>query len=203
MRYDASVKPNDYFLLFGQGISLLRVKKSHPLFSKWFFEHYPKSKGIVGRQLNYLIYYNREPCGIISATSPPLNYKLFADFFGVGEEKKYLNNSVFRIVKSPIKNFATRVLKIFRRRVFKDYLEVYGDVLYGLVTFVEKPRTGNIYKADNWVLLGETKGIEVRRRGENWLTKQYKKTGKKKLVFAYKYRRGIVNEALKRRNQRT
>lgn len=73
-------------ILFPDGLKLIKVPKSHKLFTKWYIEHYPKSKGIVGRQLNYLIYYKEEPCGIISAVSPPLNYKIFNEYFGKENE---------------------------------------------------------------------------------------------------------------------
>ena len=60
--------------------------------------------------------------------------------------------------------------------------------LLGLVTFVEPPRTGAIYKADNWECLGKTQGVSVRRKGDNWYEKQYIK-GEKKFIFAYRYKK--------------
>ena len=174
---------------FTSGLQLLKVKKSHPLFVKWYIEHYPKSKGIVGRQLNYLIYYESMPVGIISAVSPPLNYRKFRKYFGIENDLEFMNNGIFRIVHSPKKNFATQVLKSFRNAIKKDYENKYGNQLLGIVTFVEKPRNGGIYKADNWDMIGETQGIEVRRRGEDWLSKTYTKTDNKKLIFAYKYKK--------------
>ena len=38
--------------LFDNGLRLDIVKKSNNLFVKWYIEHYPQSKGIVGRQIN-------------------------------------------------------------------------------------------------------------------------------------------------------
>lgn len=196
MIYDASVIRSDYNIL-DKNFKLIKVKKSHPLFVKWYIEHYPKSKGIVGRQLNYLIYYGGTARGIISATSPPLNYKKFNIYFSKSNEisnsefcKLFVNNGVFRIVDSPIKNFATQVLKIFRIKIKKDYAQYYGDKLKGIITFVEPPRTGSIYKADNWDCLGMTQGISVRRRGEDWIEKSYTK-GSKKFIYAYKYHKSL------------
>jgi hypothetical protein len=172
-------------------IVLERVPKSHPTFVKWYMDHYPESKGIVGRQLNYLIHYDQLPIGIISGASPPRNYRKFRKFFAVDDDLGYLNNNVFRIVDKPMdKNVGTKVLKIFRLRVRRDYGERYGDDLLGLVTFVEPPRTGAIYKADNWTYLGKTQGITVRRRGEGWMEKQYDK-GVRKHIFVYRYRRPL------------
>jgi|TARA_R110000787_G_scaffold133210_1_gene245520 hypothetical protein len=169
-------------------IVLERVPKSHPTFVKWYMDHYPGSKGIVGRQMNYLIHHDELPIGIISGASPPRNYKKFRKFFSVDDDLGYLNNNVYRIVHKPDdKNIGTKVLKIFRLRVRQDYRERYGDDLLGLVTFVEPPRTGAIYKADNWIYLGKTQGITVRRRGDDWMEKQYME-GIKKHIFAYRYK---------------
>lgn len=187
MIYHKETSPDDYLDIFNENLNLMLVKKSNKLFVKWYIEHYPKSKGIVGRQLNYLIYDKINPIGIISASSPPLNYKKFRNFFKVNDDKSFLNNNVFRIVNKPNdKNIGTKILKLFRKTIFKNYLEKYNTKLLGIITFVEPPRTGSIYKADNWSYLGETQGISVRRSGENWFDKQYTK-GTKKLIFGYKY----------------
>jgi hypothetical protein len=174
--------------LFDFGLNLKRVKKSDELFVKWYIEHYPQSKGIVGRQINYIIYDGHSPIGIISGASPPLNYSIFRKYFNIDNDLQFLNNNVYRIVtKTDDKNLGTKILKIFRNKIFEDYYNKYKTNLIGLVTFVEPPRTGAIYKADNWQFLGKTQGITVRRKGNNWFTKQYYK-GVKKLIFAYKYK---------------
>ena len=174
--------------LFDFGLNLKRVKKSDELFVKWYIEHYPQSKGIVGRQINYIIYDGHSPIGIISGASPPLNYSIFRKYFNIDNDLQFLNNNVYRIVtKTDDKNLGTKILKIFRNKIFEDYYNKYKTNLIGLVTFVEPPRTGAIYKADNWEFLGKTQGITVRRKGENWFTKQYY-NGVKKLIFAYKYK---------------
>jgi hypothetical protein len=162
------------------------VKKSNPLFVKWYIEHYPESKGIVGRQLNYIIYKFKKPIGIISASSPPLNYKLFREYFSIQDDIYILNNNVFRLVESE-KNDGSQILKLYRDKIKSDYKEKYKTELKGIVTFIEKPRTGAVYKADNWEYIGETKGIEVTRSGDGWINKSYKKTDNIKLIFAYKY----------------
>jgi len=186
MIYNENIDYNSYYDIFYSELSLVSVKKSHPLYVKWYIEHYPKSKGIVGRQLNYLIYYDNLPIGIIGLSSPPLNYKIFRNYFQTDNEKLFLNNNVFRIVRKPNdSNIGTKILKILRTTSPRDYHERYGDNLLGIVTFVEKPRTGSIYKADNWDYLGETQGIEVKRRGDDWFQKQYS-IGEKKLIFGIK-----------------
>ena len=195
MVYKENIQPENYTDIFKLNIPIAieLVKKSHPLYVKWFIEHYPESKGIVGRQLNYLIYRYGVPVGIIGFASPPLNYKKFNTFFNFDKDransengKFFLNNNVFRIVVTE-PNLGTQVLKIARNKVKKDYLDRYGGTLIGLVTFVEPPRTGSMYKADNWTYIGETEGVEVKRRGESWTEKSYTK-GVKKFIYGYKYK---------------
>jgi hypothetical protein len=166
------------------GLYLQRVPKSDGLFGKLFFEHYPKSKGIVGRSINYLVILNRQCIGIIGGASPPKNYTIFNNYFGNNQENYFLNNNVFRLILRQ-NNLGTKVLKIFRNVISSDYQLKYKDDLIGLCTFVELPRDGALYKADNWDYLGLTQGKRMYRRGENW-----EKTfvdGEKKHIFAYKY----------------
>jgi len=75
---------------------------------------------------------------------------------------------------------------MFRKRIEDDYKKNYGDTLIGLVTFVELPRDGAIYKADNWDYLGLTQGKEMRRQGNHgkWVNKEWFANGTKKLIFA-------------------
>lgn len=169
------------------GLHLEKTTKGNKEFATIFLEHYPGSLGIVGRQLNYFIKYNAEVIGIIGCNSPPLNYKLFNSYFNGGHtELNWLNNNVFRLLRHE-HNLGTRVLKIFRQRILKDYPLIYGDELIGLITFVEPPRTGTIYKADNWEYLGETQGKRCYRRGDlgKWINKEWT-TGTKKLIFGKK-----------------
>ena len=197
-------RPNDPIqmsLLFTDNRLVLEiVPKSHQLFAKWYFEHYPQSKGIVGRQLNYIVHYDQNPIGIISGASPPRNYRKFREFFQIENDQAFLNNNVYRIVNKPNdRNIGTKILKAFRLKILNDYREKYDTALVGLVTFVEPPRTGAIYKADNWNYLGETQGISVRRRGSGWMEKEYLK-GNKKHIFAYRYRKkgiSIFNKEMK------
>ena len=180
------VNENDYYdLTLPDCLYLLKVKKSNPLYTFWYLEHYPKSKGIVGRQLNYIIYKDRKPIGIIGCASPPLNYKLFRKHFKTDNEKLFVNNNVCRIVHTDgDRNMGTKILKLFRNRIKEEYQTVYGDKLLGIVTFVEPPRTGAMYKADNWKFLGMTQGVEVKRRGDDWFQKSYQK-GVQKFIYVH------------------
>ena len=185
----------DEFMFSGKTIELTLCPKSDQTFCNLFLTHYPESKGIVGRSLNYIIRKDGQLAGIVSACSPPYNYKLFEKYFGITDNtrydmtKQFLNNNAYNLTLHE-KNFGTKVLRIFRETVIKDYKTKFGDNLLGMVTFVEKPRTGAMYRADNWDFLGETEGIEVKRRGDlgKWVNKEYTNTGNKKLIFAKRFK---------------
>jgi hypothetical protein len=172
-------------LTFGEELYLERVPKSNEVFGKMFFEHYPGSKGIPGRSFCYLVHYKNEVAGIIGFNSPPSNYRIFRQFFEVDNDNVFMCNNVFRIVHTE-KNLCTRVMKLARQQLQKDHMDKFGIYLIGLVTFVEPPRTGALYKADNWNYLGETQGIAMKRDKETW-EKVYTKDVKK-LIFGYKYK---------------
>ena len=63
------------------------------------------------------------------------------------------------------KNFGTKVLKLWRKQVVIDWQTLYESRVIGFETLVELPRTGSMYKADNWQLVGTTKGFTCRRVG--------------------------------------
>ena len=172
-------------MCFVDGLFLERVSKSNGMFGSLFFSHYPESKGIVGRALCYLVYLDKKAIGIIGCSSPPKNYLKFKEFFDGADEKQYVVNNVFRLIRND-KNLATKVLKIFRNLARKDYANEYKETLLGMATFVEPPRTGTIYKADNWKFIGMTEGIRMRRNKETW-EKTYEK-GVSKYIYAIKYR---------------
>jgi hypothetical protein len=172
--------------VFSDSLSLQPCKKSDPLFGKLFFAHYPGSKGIPGRSLCYLVQYRGEIAGIIGFNSPPKNYGLFNDYFGAKDlENNFVINNVFRLINNE-KNLATKVMKIARNQIKNDYEKKYGQELIGIVTFVEPPRNGALYKADNWDFIGESAGKRMKRDKDTW-EKVFTK-GQKKLVFGYKYK---------------
>ena len=103
---------------FKEELRLVQCVKEDSEFAYFYTTHYPSSKGIIGRQLNYKIYYGNEFIGIIGANSPPGNqygYKKFNEYFNITikEYNTFLNNNVYRITSSK-KNRGTKVLKLFR-----------------------------------------------------------------------------------------
>lgn len=169
---------------------LLQVPKGHKVFASLFLSHYPKSKGIVGRSINYLILFENKIHGIIGLMNPPYAVKATDEFFGITKDNRneknirLANNHVYRLLYT-VPNLGTRCLKTLRVVGAKHWEEKYGVELEGILTFVEPPRKGIIYKADNWSYLGMTKGFGTTARNKRWETRQWVKK-KPKHIYARK-----------------
>ena len=74
------------------------------------------------------------------------------------------NNIVYALFGNLDKNAGTRFLKIIRRDARIWWKERYGDDLKALQTFILPPRTGALYKADNWQEIGRTTGKTMTTR---------------------------------------
>lgn len=168
---------------FDKGLTIEKTTKGNKTYATLFLEHYPKSKGVMGRQFHYFIKMDGRIVGIIGFNSPPLHYKLFDGVFGIKKEEFFLNNNIFRIIdNTDVK--ATNVLSLAIRQVMKDYFVRYKIRLIGLITFVEPPRTGTLYRASGWTYLGMTQGMQCKKRSslDNWSNKDWGK-GTKKHIF--------------------
>jgi len=84
-----------------------------------------------------------------------------------GRLKLITNNSRFLILPDwHLPNLASRVLSLCQKRLPDDWQKRFGHPLLLLETFVDPQRFhGTIYKATNWIYLGETKGFRRTREG--------------------------------------
>lgn len=183
-------------------VSIERVKRTHPIYQDIRDRHYVANKGCHGQQLHYLVKLNGAYVGIISGASSVYAVRARDNFFGLNKENKkvalnsIINNVVFRLeVHQP--NLGTQVLAMWRKQVAIDWEARYKVKVHGFETFVveEEYRKGAMYKADNWVLLGETagstkvhaKGLTVRATREATIPKLIfaKKIPKTKLCTSY------------------
>ena len=71
------------------------------------------------------------------------------------------NNTRFLILPwVSLKFLASKILALNAKRISDDWLKTYNQPLCLLETFVEQNRfKGTCYKAANWILTGQTKGI--------------------------------------------
>lgn len=148
------------------------IKTSDPYWQEVRSRHYIANKGTVGRLVAAKIIVDGVSVGIISAGASAWCNKLRDEFFGVERNDNkikgrqlclILNNSVFRLERTEHlvdRNLGTKILGKFRPFAEDVWAIKYGDRPVGWETYVGKSerRAGAVYKADNWVYLGDTKG---------------------------------------------
>ncbi len=81
--------------------------------------------------------------------------------------KLLTNNSRFLILPDwHYPNLASRILSLCHKRLCRDWQEVFGHPVLLLETFVDPKRfLGTVYRAANWVYVGDTKGFRRTRQG--------------------------------------
>jgi hypothetical protein len=81
--------------------------------------------------------------------------------------KLLTNNSRFLILPDwHVPNLASRILSLCQKRLPADWQAVFGHPVVLLETFVDPQRfRGTIYRAANWIYVGDTKGFHRTRRG--------------------------------------
>jgi hypothetical protein len=81
--------------------------------------------------------------------------------------KLIVNNSRFLILPDwHIPNLGSRTLSLCQRRLAEDWQKAFGHPVVLLETFVDPQRfSGTVYKAANWLYVGDTKGFRRIRQG--------------------------------------
>jgi len=81
--------------------------------------------------------------------------------------KLIVNNSRFLILPDwHIPNLGSRILSLCQRRLHTDWQKTFGHPVVLLETFVDPQRfQGTVYKAANWLYVGNTKGFRRTRYG--------------------------------------
>ena len=176
-------------------IRLELVQRSNPLYKDFRSRHYIPDRGLVGQQLQYLVFYGTELVGVIGGSSAVFTNQARDAFWGFAEDKdtktrqlnSVINNNIFRL-EYPAPNLATMVLAIWRKRIAQDWEDLYGVQVAGFETFVVeerlwngKTRNGACYRADNWEMVGITRGYgKTNARGREHNSKALKA---KKLIY--------------------
>jgi len=158
------------------------------------YHSYVKYVDVPQRRINYIIYRTSdgEAIGAIGLSSCVLAISVRDKFIGWNKEERLTNsNSVannYRFCLVPnngIENVGTMSLKLLRTIGAKRWKEKYGDDLILLETFVQpeidgssKKRNGAVYLADNWFMVGETKGNSIKKAPLLLWQKEDSKRGK-------------------------
>jgi hypothetical protein len=109
--------------------------------------------------------------------------------------KLIVNNSRFLILPDwHLPNLGSRILSLCQRRIDTDWQQAFGHPVVLLETFVDPQRfQGTVYKAANWLYVGDTKGFRRTRHG-------YTATAQSpKMVFLKPLQadaRGLLSQAL-------
>ena len=189
-------------------IDLALCQRTHPLYVNFRDQHYITNNGCHGQQLHYLVIIDGNLHGILSGASAVYGVKARDTFFGIDNQKRrvqlnsIINNVVYRLVDAP-KNAASQVLAQWRKQIAADWEHLYGVKVAGFETFViegslndreevctDRTRTGALYLADNWEMLGitagNTKTHSVKEGNGGMGTAHKRKQVCQKLIFARK-----------------
>jgi hypothetical protein len=124
----------------------------------------------VGEHLKYLVFAKQRPVACMAFSSAPRHIGCRDRYIGWTVKMRRQNlhliayQSRFLILPwVEIAHLASHVLSLIARALARDWQRTYNHPIYFLETFVDSSRfRGTIYKAANWIYLGQTTG-----RGKN------------------------------------
>lgn len=183
-------------------IELLMCQRTHPAYLQFRNRHYIDNNGCHGQQLHYLVMFNGRQIGVISGASAVYGVRSRDQFFGIEHEKRkvqlnsIINNVVYRVEDAP-RNVPSQALAMWRKRIAADWEYLYQVKVAGFETFVieaeledGRTRSGALYRADNWSMLGITAGntkSHAAKDGAGGMnTAHTRKTVCRKLILARK-----------------
>jgi hypothetical protein len=154
-------------------IEFILIDNSHWRLRRFMENHYSKPLGFVGRNVCYGVRFEGVWFGAMVAGSAVSHLVGRDAFFGITRESKperlqrIINNTFCHLEKVdgkyPCRNFTVRVLDKWRQQATADWTVKYGEAPIGFETLVELPRTGEMYRRDGWVEVGQTKGFTCKR----------------------------------------
>lgn len=135
--------------------------------------HYLGSLPKIGETLWYVATWGEEWVALLSFSAPALKCAARDRWVGwdfrhqYGRLKLVANNSRFLILPGwHVPNLGSRILSLCQRRLASDWEVRFGHPVVLLETFVDPQRfRGTVYRAANWVYVGNTKGFRRTRRG--------------------------------------
>jgi len=159
----------EYPIFLDECVSSEQLKKFRKTIDK--HHQYMNSANIPSRRMSYNVYETKTGnyIGGIGLASSVLALGGRDKFIGWDKEArlrnlgKTANNYRFCLIKEniTIKNVGTMALKLLRTVGAKRWESKYGDQLVLIETFIKPPWNGSVYRADNWVDVGMTKGSSI------------------------------------------
>jgi len=135
--------------------------------------HYLKSLPKISETLWYVATIGEQWAALISFSAAALKCAARDHWIGWDMRHQYdrlklvTNNSRFLILPDwHIPNLGSRVLSLCEKQIVRDWPESFGHPLLLLETFVDPSLFhGTVYKAANWLYVGQTKGFRRTRQG--------------------------------------
>ena len=165
------------------------------------YHSYIKWADRPSRKLYWNLYENDIMVGVFALGSAFIRPKIVSDFMISNNliMSQIANNIVFCMANQKDKNAGTSLLSLVRKDAIKWWYERYGDYLKCFQTFILPPRTGAIYKADNWQEIGMTSGysqksLTIRKSEYENNKEKYDNLGIKEKIFKSGEIRYILNE---------
>lgn len=151
-------------------VRLLEAKRFQQLMQEY---HYLGALPKISETLWYIAIFDKQWVALLSFSAAALKCSARDQWIGwryrhqFDRLKLVTNNSRFLILPDwHFPNLASRVLSLCRKRLQGDWQATFGHPLVLLETFVDPQRfQGTIYKADNWIYVGNTKGFHRTRHG--------------------------------------
>lgn len=135
--------------------------------------HYLGALPKISETLWYLATLDDQWIALLSFSAPALKCSARDRWIGWNFRHQYdrlkllTNNSRFLILPDwHFPNLASRILSLSQKRLPVDWRTVFGHPIVLLETFVDPQRfQGTIYKAANWIYVGDSKGFRRTRQG--------------------------------------
>ncbi len=135
--------------------------------------HYLGSLPKISETLWYVACFQDQWVALLSYSASALKCAARDSWIGWNMRYKYdrlkliVNNSRFLILPNWHRpNLGSRVLSLSSKRLNADWEEAFGHGIILLETFVDATRFyGTVYKAANWIYVGDTKGYQRIRHG--------------------------------------
>lgn len=144
--------------------------------------HYLGDLPKIGETLWYVALFRQQWVALLSFSVAALKCAVRDQWIGWDHRRQYdrlklvANNSRFLILPQWHRpNLGSRVLALCEQRIKRDWQERFDHPLLLMETFVDPQRyQGTVYKAANWLYLGQTKGFRRTRHGYSNLTQSPK-----------------------------
>jgi hypothetical protein len=153
--------------------------------------HYLGSLAKISETLWYIACIFDQWVALLSFSAPALKCAARDQWIGWDFRHQYdrlkllTNNSRFLILPDcHVPNLASRILSLCEKRLSRDWQITFGHPLLLIETFVDPRRfRGTIYKAANWIFVGQSKGYHRNRHGYESTSLSPKMIFVKPLVF--------------------